>query len=44
MLKNNNYDIKWLTNEYSFDLICPDSLDWQEIENIIKSLHSVEAD
>lgn len=42
IFKNNTYDIRWLTNEYSFNLICSGSLGWQEIENIIKSLYPVE--
>lgn len=42
VLKNNTYNIRWLTNEYSFNLICPESLGWEEIQKIIKSLTPVE--
>ena len=41
MLKNNRYTIRWIYDEYSFMLSCPESLEWEEIEKIIMSVEKV---
>ena len=40
-IKNNTYTVKWLANEYSFNLCCDESLGWEEIEKIITSLEPI---
>lgn len=39
--KEGKYTVKWLANDYSFVLSCPEELGWDEIERIILSIEEV---
>lgn len=40
-IKEDKYTVKWIMNDYSFVLSCPESLGWDEIEKIILSIEEV---
>ena len=42
VLKNNMYTVSWTQHGYVYELGCPESLGWQEIEKIISSIEPVE--
>lgn len=41
-IKEDKYTVRWIANDYSFVLSCPESLGWDEIEKIILSIEEVQ--